>query len=164
MTSLQSNALVRRAHGVTLVELLVVVVLMALLTAPLASMVSTAARSSTVQANQLDLQNQAEFAVRRMVQQVRQSGTAPVANSATRTTLDTATYDVVTGTTGGTSKLIETIGGKQSVLAEPVTAFSMVTLPPSGNLTQGLVGITVTLARADAQASVSEVTRLGGAR
>ncbi len=153
-----------RAGGVTLVELLVTLVLVALLMAPLASMLSLGATSSTVQANQLDLQTQAQFALRRIALQIQQSSVAPQVLSSSSTTLGPNTYDLQTGTQAGTLRLVETIAGNAHVLAEPVTSFSMSAMPSTNIQVQGLVAVALTLARDGAQASLNDVTRLGGAR
>ena len=153
-----------RTGGVTLVELLVTLVLVALMMAPLVSMLALGAASSTAQANQLDLQTQAQFALRRIVLQIQQSSAAPQVVSGSSTTLGPNSYDLQTDTQTGTLKLVETIAGNAHVLAEPVTSFSLSTVPSTNIQVQGLVAVALTLARDGGQASLSDVTRLGGAR
>jgi hypothetical protein len=110
---------------------------------PLLGLVRTAAATSSYVSPRFELERQADFAVQRIVSQVRNG--APVAN-----------YSVSAG------KLVETNGAVVSTLADSVTAFSA--NMPVNAVGQQLVQVSLTLARDGASATAVATVRAGGQR
>jgi Tfp pilus assembly protein PilW len=138
-----ATRILSRQSGVSLVELLLALAITAMVMVPLLGLVRTTAATSGHVSPRFELERQADFAVQRIVAQVR-SG-APIAN-----------YSV----SGG--KLIETNGSVVSTLADSVTAFTP-NMPVSA-AGQQLVQVSLTLARDGASATAVATIRAGGAR
>jgi Tfp pilus assembly protein PilW len=159
----------RRRAGMTLVELLVGLALTVLLLRSVTALlrVNTAAAGSA--AEQLDLQEQAQFAVRRIARRIDQTPAtmlAPKGNDATSAGwLAPALYDLRNGTAPGTLALCETLAGSgvttTRVLAEPATSLVITSAPVSVGRT--LVTVSLTLVRGNASAGAAVTVRLGGA-
>jgi Tfp pilus assembly protein PilW len=132
-----------RQSGVSLAELLLALAITALVMVPLLGLVRTTAATASHVNPRLELERQADFAVQRIVSQVR-SG-APIAN-----------YSVNAG------RLVETNGTVVSTLADSVTAFTP-TMPVNA-VGQQLVQVSLTLARDGASATAAATVRAGGQR
>jgi Tfp pilus assembly protein PilW len=132
-----------RQSGVSLVELLLALAITAMVMVPLLGLVRTTAATSSHLSPLFELERQADFAVQRIVAQVRNG--ASIAN-----------YSV----NGG--KLTETNGAIVSTLADSVTAFSA--NMPVNAVGQQLVQVSLTLARGDASATAVATVRAGGQR
>ena len=152
------------AAGLTLIELLVGLALTAMVLVAMTSMLQVSSASSAASAEQLDLQEQAQFAMRRIVQRIEQTPAAllaPKSNDTSGSWLSPALYDLRGGS------LSETIGGTTSVLAENATSLSITSAPV--NLGHPVVTVAFTLnklnasARIVATASVAVSVRLGAA-
>ena len=154
------------ARGMTLIELMIGLAVIALLMAPLAALLSNSATGGAVTALQLDLQNQAQFAIARIDRQIQASSNTQLSqktnDASSGSWLAPATYSLAPGTMAGTQGLYETIGGNARLLAEPVSAFSVTS--PGSTTGQTLIAVSLTLTRGDAIATVTDVARVGGAR
>jgi prepilin-type N-terminal cleavage/methylation domain-containing protein len=152
-----------RQRGLTLIELLLALAMSVLLLSMLASMVRGAGAANTVTMTQLEAQQQAQFAVRRILLQAQLAkidSLSPKSDPQTSADwLSPALYDLRPGSKAGTLALTETIGGISRVNAEPVTAFSITS--PDQATGQSLVSVLVTV---DAMASAGGTARVGGAR
>ena len=76
------------------------------------------------------------------------------------TWLAPAVYQFVAADTSGAARITETISGTTRVIAEPVIAFSITSVPALGT---PVVVVALTLARDDSRASATVSTRLGSA-
>jgi prepilin-type N-terminal cleavage/methylation domain-containing protein len=152
--------------GLTLVELLLALAISTVVLATLASMVRSAAAANAVTMSQLEVQQQARFAVRRIVSQVRlaKSGALPSKTdpASSGSWLSPISYDLRAGTSAGTLALVESQGGVNRVIAEPVTYFSITSPDPVAG--QTLVEVAVTVGQGEISASASGSARLGGVR
>lgn len=152
--------------GLTLIELLLALAISTVVLATLASMVRAAAAANAVTMSQLEVQQQARFAVRRILSQVRlaKPGALPAKTdpASSGSWLSPATYDLRAGASAGTLALVETQGGASRVLAEPVTFFSITS--PELVAGQTLVEVAVTVGQGDISAGASGSARLGGVR
>ena len=159
----------RRQAGMTLVELLVGLALTVLLLVSVTALLRVNTAAAGASSEQLDLQEQAQFAVRRIARRIDQTPAAmlaPKGNDASSADwLAPALYDLRSGTTPGTLALSETITepGRTTtrVLAEPATSLAITSAPVSAGRT--LVTVSLTLVRGNASASAAVTTRLGGA-
>lgn len=148
------------ARGTTLVELLVALAVAAIVLAPLAGLLRTNAAASSVAADRVLLERDADFALVRIAARARATTPALLAPNA-----DTSTSGTWFGTTtfqvsGG--KLVESSGGASNTLADNVTAFS---ITANTVLTgQQLVLASLSLARGDASTTHSMTVRMGGPR
>lgn len=135
-----------RAAGLTLVELLLGLALTALLLVAVNAMLQVSTAAGTVAARQLDLQEQAQFAVRRITAAIEHTPAAALSaksdNASSGDWLAPTLFDLRAGTTAGTLALCETTGGITRILAEPATSLA-VTAPPAG---EGRTVVTVALA------------------
>jgi Tfp pilus assembly protein PilW len=152
----------------TLVELLVGLALTVLLLRSVTVLLRVHAAAAGSASEQLDLQEQAQFAVRRIARRIDQTPAAllaPKGNDATSAGwLAPALYDLRNGTAPGTLALSETMteAGLTTtrVLAEPATSLSITSAPVSVGRT--LVTVSLTLVRGNASASAAVTARLGG--
>ena len=162
MSSRASATRWRAVCGVTLVEMMVALVLIGLLMAPLAALLANAASSGAVSANQLDLQNQVQFALQRIDRQIQNTPNAALPAKSDDETSGTwlpVTYKLLSGSAAGTRRLVESNATETYTLAEPVSSFSITS--PSVTTGKTLIAVSLTLARANAQANASHVTRMG---
>lgn len=150
--------------GMTLIELLLALAMGVVILATLASMVRAAGASNGATLAQLEVQGQARFAMRRIMQRVAQTPAASLPAkpdaASSGTWLSPAQYDLRAGTAAGTLALTETIGSTSHVLAEPVTAFSITSPATASGRT--LVTVSLTVGDAGAGETVTETARLGG--
>lgn len=155
----------QRARGMTLIELLIGLALTALLLVALNSMLQVSTAAAAVAAEQLDLQEQAQFAARRIVRRIeRTPGTllAPKSdNASSGDWLAPSLFDLRPGSAVGTLAISETIGSATYVLAEPATSL-VITSEPTG-AARPVVTVALTLAKGTASASAVVSARLGGA-
>lgn len=149
-----------RAHGVTLVELLVSLAVAAIVMAPLASMMSTRAAAQAVAADRVRVEREADFALERIAARVRASTPTLLAPQADSTTSGAWFSPYTFQLAGG--KLTETANGTSRVLAENVTAFSITA--PTVLVGQQLVQVSLTLVRGDASTTHNATVRMGGLR
>lgn len=156
----------RRQAGLTLIELLVAMALSAVVLATLASMVRGAAAASTVTMTQLEYQQQARFAVRRIMMQVRlaKAGTlsSKTDDASSGSWFSPTFYDLRAGSSAGTLALVETLSGASRIIAEPVKSFKITS--PDLAAGQTLVEVAVTVGQGDISATATGTARLGGAR
>ena len=159
----------RRQDGMTLVELLVGLALTVLLLQSVTALLRVHGAAAGATSEQLDLQEQAQFAVRRIAARIDRTPAAMLATKGNDASsagwLAPALYDLRNGTAPGTLALSETIteAGVTTtrVLAEPATSLSITSAPVSAGRT--LVTVALTLARGNASASAAVKVRLGGA-
>jgi Tfp pilus assembly protein PilW len=146
-----------REHGLGLVELLLGLAITALVLAPLLPMLQTASAAARVGADQVALEQEANFAIARISARIRASAPSQLAG-ASSDWLKPAVYSLSNGT------LIEQQGKDTYVVAESVTAFSL-SAPASAD-GQPLVQVSLTLARngagSNASTSAGAVVRMGG--
>ena len=150
--------------GVTLIELLLALAIGVVILGTLASMVRAAGTSNSATLAQLDVQGQARFAMRRIMQRVALTPSANLpakSDAATSSTwLSPAQYDLRAGTSPGTLALTETIGTTSQVLAEPVSVFSITAPDVSSGRT--LITVSLTVGAGENGETLTETARLGG--
>lgn len=151
-------------HGLTLIELLVGLALTAMLLVPMVAMLRVSGAASAASAEQLDLQEQLQFAMRRMVRRIETTPAALLAakgsDSSSDTWLAPALFKVQTDPVTGAQSLTETIGGVSTVLAAPVTGFAMTAAQVTAGRT--VVNVSLTLDNGNSSASAAASVRLGG--
>lgn len=156
----------RVERGTTLIELLLALAMSVVVLATLASMVRAAAAANASTIAQLEVQQQARFAVRRIMSQVRlaKPGTLGAKSDPASSSgwLSPTLYDLRAGSSAGTLALVETISATSRVVAEPVTYFSITS--PDVTAGQTLVEVSVTVGQGDISATAKGSARLGGAR
>lgn len=152
-----------RADGLTLIELLVGLALTAMLLIPMTSMLQVSNAAGAASSVQLDLQEQAQFAVRRIVRRIEQTPPAILPDKPDNTSsalwLAPALFDLRPGSAPGTLALTETIGQVSTVLAEPVGVFAITAAPVVAG--RPVVNVALTLKNGAASASASVSVRLG---
>lgn len=155
-----------REWGFTLIELLLALAMSAMVLAFLASMVRGATASNAVTMSQLEAQQQARFAVRRILSQVRLAkiGTLGAKSdpASSASWFAPTVYDLRAGSSAGSLALIETVNSTSRVIAEPVSAFSITSPDPAAG--QTVVDVLVTVGQGDISATASGTARLGGVR
>lgn len=147
-------------RGLSLIELLLGLAIMAMIMAPLVPMLETASAAARIGGSQAALEQEADFALERIAARIR--ATDPVVLSgASADWLTPAVYVVVDKT------LFERQGGNNYPLAEGVSDFRLEAV--AGTLP--LIRISLALERdgngdgvVDASTSTSSVVRMGGAR
>lgn len=148
-----------RVAGLSLIELLVGLALTAMLMVAMTSMLQVSSAAGAVSAAQLDLQEQARFAVRRIAQRIEQTAPAMLAPKAADDSsgdwLSPALYDLRGGA------LCETIGGVTSVLADNAASLSITSAPVGAG--RSVVTVAFTLASGNAAAAAAVSVRLGAA-
>lgn len=149
----------RQARGISLVELLLALAVAAIVLAPLAGLLRTGAAASSVAADRVALERDADFALERIAARVR--ATAPVLLAPQSDSTSSGSWFSVTFQSGG-GKLTESGSGTTRVLAENVTAFSITA--PTVLTGQQLVQASLTLSRGDASTTHTATVRLGGLR
>jgi Tfp pilus assembly protein FimT len=150
-------------QGMTLVELVLGMALTAMLLVAMTSMLQASSAAGAVSGAQLDLQEQAQFAVRRIASRIELTPAsilpAKPDDSSSAGWLAPALYDLRPGTNPTTLALTETIGPVSTVLAEPVTTFSITSAPVSAG--RSVVKVALTLDAGNASASAAVSVRLG---
>lgn len=143
-----------RQQGLTLIELVLGLAIMALVLAPLTPMFATASNATRIIGDQAALQQEANFALARISARIRAT-TPPIALSANQADwLKPAVYVFTNGT------LVEQQGTASYLLAESVTAFSLSAPVNLGG--QQLIQASLSLARGGAVASANVTVRMGG--
>jgi Tfp pilus assembly protein PilW len=152
-----------RMHGLTLIELLVGLALTTMLLVAMTSMLQVSTAAGAASSAQLDLQEQAQFAVRRIARRIEQTPAAMLADKSDAASsanwLAPALFDLRKGTAPGTLALTETIGPVSTILAEPVGAFAITAAPVAAG--RSVVTVALTLTSGDASASATVSVRLG---
>lgn len=157
-----------RQAGLTLIELLLAIAIMALVLASLTDMLQSASRASTLAGDALDLQREADFALARVSNRI---AVTPAPASSKWTGLDQKTnaenlfvtrFDTVEIFVDGASRLIEAQGPERRVLADSVQSLAITATRGSGGAP--LVQVALSLARGDARADATSVVRLGSIR
>lgn len=148
-----------RAAGLTLIELLIGLALTAMLMVAMTSMLQVSTAAGAVSAEQLDLQEQARFAVRRIAQRIEQTPEAVLPDKSDDTNSGTwlmpALYDLRAGA------LSETIGSVTSVLADNATSLRITTAPVAAG--RSVVTVAFALKKGNAVASATVSVRVGAA-
>lgn len=148
----------RRERGLTLIELLIGLALTAMLLLATTSMLQVSSAAGTASKEQLDVQEQLQFAMRRMVQRIETTPStllaAKAADNSSGAWLAPALFDLRAGTDSNSLALSETIGGVTTVLAEPVTSFSITSEPVAAGRTVVKVALTVSRPKAANDATV----------
>jgi len=157
-----------RQAGLTLIELLLAIAIMALVLASLTDMLQSASRASTLAGDAMALQREADFALARVANRIAVS---PVPVSSKWPGLDQKTnkenilvtkFDKVEIFVDGAGQLIEAEGAERRTLAEAVQTLSISATRSSGGAP--LVQVALRLARGDARADATSVVRLGSIR
>ena len=152
-----------RMHGLTLIEVLVGLALTTMLLVAMTSMLQVSTAAGAASSAQLELQEQAQFAVRRIARRIEQTPPAMLADKADAASsanwLAPALFDLRTGTAPNTLALTETIGPASTILAEPVGAFAITAVPVVAG--RSVVNVALTLTSGSASASASVSVRLG---
>ncbi|UVW28730.1 prepilin-type N-terminal cleavage/methylation domain-containing protein [Massilia sp. H6] len=147
----------RHAQGLSLIELLLGLAVVALVMAPLLPMLETAHASARISAERRDLERDAQFALARISARVRAATPSPtLASQLQGDWFDPYSYLVVNG------KLVEREDDKESsdrILAESVTDFRL--NAPAVDAGAPMVEISLTLARGDAATTVNAAVRMG---
>lgn len=147
-----------RTQGLSLVELLLGLAIGALVLMPLLPMLQTADAASTVTADQLALERDADFALERIAARIR--ATAPsttLAPNASATWLAPVSYVVSDGS------LVERQNNTPDlVLADAVTNFQMAA--PTIEAGRPVIQVSLALARGDASITANTTVRMGGAQ
>lgn len=145
-----------RAQGLSLVELLLGLAIGALVLMPLLPMLQTADAASTVTADQLAIERDADFALERIAARIR--ATAPsttLAPNASATWLAPVSYVVSNGS------LVERQNNTPDlVLADAVTNFQMTA--PTIEAGRPVLQVSLALARGDASITANTTVRMGG--
>jgi len=149
----------RRARGIGLVELLLALAVAAIVLAPLARLLRIDAAASSVAADRVAIERDADFALERIAARVR--ATAPTLLAPQSDSTSSGNWFSVTFQFSG-GKLTESGSGTTRVLAENVSAFSITA--PTVLTGQQLVQASLTLTRGDASTTHSATVRLGGLR
>lgn len=157
-------------RGTTLLELLIGLAISAMIMTSLISMMATTSVAGVTYSNQVNLQDQAQFAIQRIALRIRNTPAkkllAKANDASSGVWLSPATYDLRAGSVSGTLALTETIGAVVRILAEPVTEFSMTSQPVLTDLAipsaQSLITVSLRLKNGDADAEATLSTRLGG--
>ena len=145
-------------RGLSLVEVLVALAISAAIMVPLVQMQATAAAATAIVRTRLDVEREADFALERIVARVRATPPALLTPNASDDTSGTWFAGVVFLRNG--EQLVERSNGVDSVLAESVTNFRIIS--EAGEGTQPLIKISLTLAHARA-ASNAEASALATA-
>ena len=146
-----------RAHGLSLVELLLGLAVTALLLAPLAPMLDTAHAAARVTGEQAALEREAGFALERIAARIRATpASSSLQNQPDSEWLKPAVYAHLDNGT-----LVERQNGAEYPLADSVTAFELSAPPVQG--AGALIQVSLTLQRGDASASASATVRMGSA-
>jgi len=158
----------KKDAGLTLIELLLAIAIMALVLASLTDMLQSAGRASALAGEAMTLQREADFALARVANRI---ATAPAPTSSKWSGLDqkinaekffVTKFDTVEIFVDGASQLIEAQGAERRVLAESVRTLSISATRSSGGAP--LVEVALSLARGDARADATSVVRLGSIR
>lgn len=149
----------------TLVEVLLGLALTALLLVALNAMLQVSTAAGAAASQQLDLQEQAQFAARRIVRRIESTpGTVLSPKSDVASSGDwlaPALFDLRAGSAAGTLALVETLDGATRVLAEPASSLSITAAPAGGG--RAVVTVALALEKGNASASAVVSARLGGA-
>ncbi|MDB5961857.1 MAG: hypothetical protein JWP59_3151 [Massilia sp.] len=152
-----------RMQGLTLVELMLGMALTAMLLFALTSMLQVSSAASSASSEQLDLQEQAQFAVRRIASRIESTPAVNLPDKADDSSsanwLTPAVYDLQPGADPNTKALFETIGPVRTVLAEPVDVFTVTSAPVTAGRNVVDVRLTISAGKSTASAAVS--VRLG---
>lgn len=147
----------KRAHGLSLVELLLGLAITALVLAPLVPMLQTAAAAARYSSEQVALEQEADFALERVAARIR--ATAPPPSLADKPSTDDWLSPAVYTWTG--TSLVERQGKETYVLAESVTGFSLAAPATNG---EPLITVSLSLARGSASTTAVATVRMGSAR
>lgn len=152
-----------RLRGLTLIELLVGLALTSMLLVAAASMLRVSSAASAASNEQLDLQEQAQFAVRRIARRIESTPAAMLADKPDPTSsanwLGPALYDLRPATNSKNRALYETIGPVSTMLAEPVGSFAITSAPVAAG--RSVVNVSLTLTNGASSASAAVSVRLG---
>lgn len=148
-----------RQHGVTLVELLMVVAATAVIMVPVVAMLDTTVDAGSAVATRRALDQDAAFAIERIAARIR-------ATPRRRLDPNTSASDSESWFPARFSKkasqLVEKLDGTERVIADSVTAFSITAQNVGADAT--LVEATVELQLGAETASATTVVRMGGLR
>ncbi len=154
-----------RAAGLTLIELLLGLALTALLLVAVNAMLQVSTAAGAVAARQLDLQEQAQFALRRIATAIERTPASALSAKSDDATsgdwLAPVLFDLRPGAAAGTQALCETSGGTTRVLAEPAAGFAVTSVASLEGRT--VVTVALTLAKNGEAAAAQVSARLGGA-
>jgi len=154
--------------GLTLVELLLAMAIMAMVLASLSDMLQSAARASTLAGEAMTLQREADFALARVTGRI---AAAPAPTLSKWPGLDQKTnkenlfvtkFDTIEIFVDGAGQLVEAEGPQRRILADSVRSLSITATRSSGGAP--LVEVALNLARGDASAAATSVVRLGSIR
>ena len=158
----------RKETGLTLIELLLAIAIMALVLASLTDMLQLAARASTLAGEEMALQREADFALARVSNRI---AVTPAPASSKWPGLDQKTnqenilvtkFDKFEIFVDGAGQLIEAEGAERRILAESVRTLSISATRSSGGAP--LVEVALSLARGDVRADATSLVRLGSIR
>jgi len=158
----------RKEAGLTLIELLLAIAIMAVVLASLTDMLQSAARASALAGEAMALQREADFALARVSNRIAVSP-APVSSKwsgldqkTNKENILVTKFDKVEIFVDAAGRLLAAEGKDQYILAESVQAMSITATRSSGGAP--LVEVALSLARGDARADATSVVRIGSIR
>ena len=149
-----------RAHGLSLIELLLGLAIAALIMAPLVPMLSTASSAARIADDQVALERDADFALARIVARIR--ATAPATDLQNKPSSEWLKPEAVFSVNGGA--LLEQQGKNTYALTDPgsVTDFSLGL--PVTEASQPAIRVSLSMQRGSATTTAVATVRMGTAR
>jgi len=161
-----SKTPLRRAHGLSLVELLLGLAIAALVMAPLVPMLSTASNAARAADDQVALERDADFVLARIVARIR--ATAPVPDMQNKPPSEwlkpDAVFSAIINPDTGVGVLVEQRGKETYVLTEPESVTRFELTMPASEASQPAITASLSMQRGAARTTAVATARMGTAR
>jgi len=156
----------RRAHGLSLVELLIGLAITALVMAPLVPMMGTASNAARIADDQVALEREADFALERIVARIR--ATAPPPDMQNKPSSEwlkpEAVFSLIISPGARAGVLVEQRGKETYVLTDPETVTSFELTMPVTEASQPAIRVSLSMERGAASTTAVATVRMGTTR
>jgi len=156
----------RRAHGLSLIELLLGLAITALVMAPLVPMLSTASNAARVADDQVALERDANFALERIVARIR--ATAPATDLQNKPSSEwlkpEAVFSLIISPGARAGVLVEQQGKETYVLTDPETVTNFELTMPVTEASQPAIMVSLSMERRAASTTAVATVRMGTTR
>lgn len=153
----------RRAHGLSLVELLIGLAIAALIMAPLVPMMGTASNAARVADDQVALEREADFALERIAARIR--ATAPPPDMQNKPSSEwlkpEAVFSFIVNPDTGAGVLVEQRGKETYVLTDPESVTSFELTMPTTEASQPAITVSLSMKRGVASTTAVTTVRMG---
>lgn len=160
-----SKHALRRARGLSLVELLLGLAITALVMAPLVPILETASNAARSAGDQVALERDADFALERIAARIRATAPAPdVQNKPVDEWLKPVVYSLILNPGDSAGVLVEQQGKETYVLTEPKSVTDLTLTMPATEAAQPAIRVSLSMKRGAASTTAVATVRMGTAR